>query len=442
MVKMNIVSQDLFFSLIVVAKNAARTIDRCIDSIISQDFSNFELIVVIDSYSDTTLPVAEEIARKDSRVRVIVRDVDAATCQVGNARNCGIANALGKWIWFVDADDWISVNSLGRIADLLSLNNVDFLVCNVAYAYKDLGTIKITDPFRLDKKYADRIVDSREMRENKAELFDSEILGQSFLPCWRAVSSKKFLVENKISFQEDVVHEDNIFAMAAWLLARHVYIDSALSYFHYMGVDRGSTTRHATAQQIIDVARNCFIFLEGLEGDQAFSDMINKTKLNVRLQRYHYAKNLKMEQRRKYLQLLDKEIDEDIENLLDRYGSNGDVAFFDAVQCGEPERYQIFLALDDTLQTLKVTIDHIDSNVNRHIMTLCEVDDNVNRAIKTISYIDNNVNTLSDRLNIVENRLSSVNNTSGRGDTATVLLKNAVKSIERCVRRSLAKWFA
>ena len=216
---------DILFSFIIVAKNAEHNINRCAQSILCQDFRNFELIIVLDTYSDTTLPLAEQLALANSRVRVLVRDVNTTTCQLGNARNYGIANAVGKWIWFIDSDDWVADSTIGRIADIVKLDDIDLLVCNISYAYREQGEIRTTATLRIDSKYADRIIDSTDMHEGKQDLFDSGILGQPFLPCWRAVVSKSFLSKNNINFQENVAHEDNIFAMAVWLLATRVYID-------------------------------------------------------------------------------------------------------------------------------------------------------------------------------------------------------------------------
>ena len=435
--------KDIFFSFIVVSRNAEDTINRCADSILGQDFRDLELLIVLDTYSDTTLPVAEQIAQKDSRVRVLIRDVDTAVCQLGNARNCGIANALGRWVWFVDSDDWVSENALARIADILTVHDVDFVVCNFAYTYEERRVIKTTRPLTINRKYADRVILPEEMHESKYELFDSDLLGQSFIPCWRAIVAKSFLTNYTICFQENVAHEDNIFAMSLWLHARRVYIDSNVAYFHYEGDDSASTRRDASARQLIEVGRNCFEFLGQFEKIPSLSNMIRKEKIKAILQRYHFNKNLRVEQRIEFLALLNKEIDGEIENLINRYGDNRDIALLDAARHGEPQSYQLTLALEEAWYEARNLIVYIDDNVNRVSKTVNYVDDNLNKLQAQINYIDDNVNKVITKLDHLEKNVNNMMLSSRSYDAREAhlasIVKRTAKSLEGRVRRSLRK---
>jgi glycosyltransferase involved in cell wall biosynthesis len=403
-------SREVFISFIIVAKNAPYTINRCIESVLSQDFDNFELIVVLDTHLDPTFPVAEQIAKSDTRVRILVRDVNTAFCQVGNARNYGIANSLGQWIWFVDSDDWVESETLFRIVRLLKLHEPDFLVCNVAYAFKDNGSLRIADPLKIEVKYANRLINSVELRGDKQHIFDGNILGEQFVPCWRAIISKSFLEMHNIKFQENVVNEDNIYAMSIWLLATRVFIYNNVAYFHYIGPSTGATTRHATAQQVFDVGQECSLFLEQFEGNPSYSsEFIDREKLRILLQRYHYAKNLKVEDRKLFLQLMNKAVKErNVLRLIDRYGDGGDVVFLDAILSEDPEKYQLYTGITDNINRLSGSIYHVDENVNRVIKTVNYVDDNVNRVSKTLNYVDDNVNKVLNKIADLDERINRI----------------------------------
>lgn len=91
-------------SIIVPAYNAQDTVGRCIESILTQTYQDFELILVDDGSSDDTPKILDEYAQKNTRIRVIHK----ANSGVSDARNHGLAQARGEYIQFLDADDWIT----------------------------------------------------------------------------------------------------------------------------------------------------------------------------------------------------------------------------------------------------------------------------------------------------------------------------------------------
>ena len=91
-------------SIIVPVFNAEKYIHRCIDSLLAQSFTNFELILVDDGSSDRSGQICDEYAAKDSRVSVFHKKNEG----VSSARNLGLDNAKGEWISFVDSGQSIS----------------------------------------------------------------------------------------------------------------------------------------------------------------------------------------------------------------------------------------------------------------------------------------------------------------------------------------------
>ena len=95
-------------SIIVPIYNTGKTLHRCIDSILSQTYTSWELLLIDDGSTDTSGPICDEYAARDARVRVFHKENGG----VSSARNVGLDNARGEWITFVDADDWISMDYL------------------------------------------------------------------------------------------------------------------------------------------------------------------------------------------------------------------------------------------------------------------------------------------------------------------------------------------
>ncbi len=95
-------------SIIVPVYNVERYLNRCIDSILNQTFSDFELILVDDGSPDSCPCICDEYAKKDSRIKVIHKENGG----LSSARNAGLDIAKGEWVTFIDSDDWIHKDCL------------------------------------------------------------------------------------------------------------------------------------------------------------------------------------------------------------------------------------------------------------------------------------------------------------------------------------------
>lgn len=94
-------------SIIVPVYNARKTIARCIESIINQEFQDFELLLVNDGSKDDSGQICDSYAAQDKRIRVIHKDNSG----VSDSRNIALDLAKGKYIQFLDSDDWITTDA-------------------------------------------------------------------------------------------------------------------------------------------------------------------------------------------------------------------------------------------------------------------------------------------------------------------------------------------
>lgn len=114
-------------SIIVPVYNAEMYIGNCLDSILEQTFTNFEVIVVNDGSSDKTGYICDEYAQNDSRVKVIHKSYGG----VSTARNAGINIAQGDFLGFVDGDDCIDKNMYSELYKLCMETNSDISICKL-----------------------------------------------------------------------------------------------------------------------------------------------------------------------------------------------------------------------------------------------------------------------------------------------------------------------
>lgn len=112
-----------FFSIVLSIYGVENYLDRCINSILKQDFRNFELILVDDGSRDKCPEMCDEWSLKDKRIKVIHKKNEG----LGYARNTGLNNAKGKYIFFIDSDDYVLNGLLTEAYSKLSNKNVNAL---------------------------------------------------------------------------------------------------------------------------------------------------------------------------------------------------------------------------------------------------------------------------------------------------------------------------
>lgn len=120
-------------SIIVPVYKVEKYLPRCIDSILAQTFGDFELILIDDGSPDGCGRICDEYARKDKRIVVIHQK----NMGVSAARNAGLDIARGRYIGFVDSDDWIEPQMYEAMMDAIRENGADMAVCGVRYADED-----------------------------------------------------------------------------------------------------------------------------------------------------------------------------------------------------------------------------------------------------------------------------------------------------------------
>ncbi|WP_394121299.1 glycosyltransferase family 2 protein [Planococcus donghaensis] len=114
-------------SIIVPVYQSEKTLDRCLESIIRQTYSNIEVILVNDGSNDTSGEICDIYALKDTRIKVIHKN----NMGVSSARNTGLKEAKGSYIQFVDSDDWLNKDSCEIMVKEITEQNVDMLICGL-----------------------------------------------------------------------------------------------------------------------------------------------------------------------------------------------------------------------------------------------------------------------------------------------------------------------
>ena len=131
--------KNCLISVIVPVYNVERYLDKCIESICAQSFTDTEVILVDDGATDSSGAICDAWAERDARIRVIHKENGG----LSDARNAGIDVASGEWYMFVDSDDTITPDTLERLYRAAVTHGCEMAVCNIVRIYDD-GT---TEPF-------------------------------------------------------------------------------------------------------------------------------------------------------------------------------------------------------------------------------------------------------------------------------------------------------
>lgn len=119
-------------SIIVPVYNVERYIERCVESICQQTYTNTEIILVDDGSTDSSGKICDEIAVKDPRIRVIHQQNSGLSA----ARNAGLAVAKGEYIAFVDSDDYIAQEMYSVMIENMEKYDLDIIGCT---SFRDKG---------------------------------------------------------------------------------------------------------------------------------------------------------------------------------------------------------------------------------------------------------------------------------------------------------------
>ncbi|MGN0776120.1 MAG: glycosyltransferase family 2 protein [Candidatus Ventricola sp.] len=214
-------------SVIVPVYKAEKYLRRCIDSILAQTFSKFEVILVDDGSPDQCGQICDEYAKNDDRI-ICMHQKNSG---VASARNCGIQQAKGKWLCFVDSDDVIHPQMLGILYRIGEQEQAGMCICRT-----EVG-VDIPEQFGVysdDAKY--------EMRANtENDMIQYYSCDRFWYWCvWAKLIRREIVLENL--FPVGRIYEDNA-VVYKWLYSaeRVAYVDRA--FYFYCTEDTNSITR-------------------------------------------------------------------------------------------------------------------------------------------------------------------------------------------------------
>ncbi|MGL4404023.1 MAG: glycosyltransferase [Fusobacteriaceae bacterium] len=254
-------------SIIVPIYNVENYLRECLDSLYKIEGIDYEIILVNDGSTDSSLQVVREYEKNDNSKTIVI---DKENGGLSSARNAGLKRAKGEYISFIDSDDFIDNTLFQDFFHQCQKEKLDVAVGNMRYYQEG----KFSPPlFRSEvvksgevmngKKFLDLIMD-------KPKCFREEVVDDLY--------RRDFLEENGLFFKEEILHEDTLFTPSVYLKAEKVkYLDYPF-YFYRQRV--GGIMSEVTQKSIDSLSEICCILekehdrIEGSEGKRALSKLI------------------------------------------------------------------------------------------------------------------------------------------------------------------------
>ena len=241
-------------SVIIPVYNVEKYLRECLDSILAQTFQDFEIICIDDGSTDKSLEILQEYKTKDDRFVIVQQRHSGA----GSARNNGIGLAEGKYIQFLDSDDYFEPALLEEMYNHAEKFNADLTVCS-SRKVDDEGNIIETGspnfPINIDKVPMEQVFNRQEFKENIFSLFTPVI--------WNMLIRRAFLKENYLEFPSLQIYEDITFMHSLVISAEKIVaFNKELINYRF---NRPGSLVSTRASHTIDAIKSCIYLGEFLK---------------------------------------------------------------------------------------------------------------------------------------------------------------------------------
>lgn len=226
-------------SVIVPVYNVEKYLNKCIDSILLQKFSNYELLLIDDGSTDNSSEICKTFALQDHRVKYFRKKNGG----LSDARNFGIERAIAKYIVFIDSDDYIDVDYLLSLYTAIINNAADVAICGfrvVDDKYDLIDNVSVSD-FEKRKK----IISGKDLLRN---VFKRK--GYAFVVAWNKIYNRKLF--DTVKFEKGRLYEDEYINFKLFWNVKKIALVNRQNY-NYVQRDGSIKNSKISKKKIIDI---------------------------------------------------------------------------------------------------------------------------------------------------------------------------------------------
>ena len=239
-------------SIVIPVYNEEKYLSRCLNTVLSQTFSSFELIIVNDGSTDKTGEILSEYSLRDSRIFVINSDHKGA----GEARNIGLANAKGEFICILDSDDEYDPRMLMTLYTQAAADNLDIMVCRSERMSGDDVESREKMPWTISEAYLPhhRVFSAGDCADYIFQIFNGWT--------WDKLFSAEFIRKSGLKFQNTAFSNDAMFTFTALCSAKRIGITAEYLVTHRYHDHSIEARRYEDPDNFVEVFRAIYAWLE------------------------------------------------------------------------------------------------------------------------------------------------------------------------------------
>lgn len=202
-------------SVIIPIYQVEKFLNKCIESVISQTYKCLEILLIDDGSKDNCPKICDQYAKEDKRIKIIHKENGG----LSDARNMGIKNATGDYIFFLDSDDWVDQRIISHLYMLIKKYDADIAECQYEKVYKEDAIINNEDKEEI------KVYTPKESLENLiTERSENRVVS------WNKLYKKKLF--NQIEFPMGKIHEDEYTTYKLLYKCKKIVVTN-LKFYYY-----------------------------------------------------------------------------------------------------------------------------------------------------------------------------------------------------------------
>lgn len=204
-------------SVIIPVYNTEKYLERCINSVVNQNFRDVEIIIINDCSEDNSLKIIDKYKNKDKRVKIINKIKNEG---LSSARNSGIEIAKGEYILHIDSDDWIEQGYLNDIYEVAQKNDADMVITDFYIDY-DNGMIKYCKEQNIEKEIGKNVLENC-------------FLGKGCICVWNKLMKRDLYIKNNIRHPINISQGEDLAVTPRLFYFSKTIVKINKAYVHYI----------------------------------------------------------------------------------------------------------------------------------------------------------------------------------------------------------------
>lgn len=251
-------------SVVMPVYNVENYVERCLDSIINQTYINIELIIVNDGSKDSSLSICNKFAKEDKRIKIVNKENGG----LSSARNAGLSEATGTYIYFVDSDDYCEKNIIDELYSALVNTESDLSICG--FKKEKEGC---------EKEKGININYDIEVLDKEQTLLNTAYYGGYV---WNKLYDMRIIREHNLKFDETIQSNEDLIFLVEYMLYcnKSCYVNKEL--YHYIIRENSITQQKGEKYKTLIINAN--------RGLDKIESMLSKESLALR--NYFVLKNV------------------------------------------------------------------------------------------------------------------------------------------------------